>query len=76
MVNRLSFNKLQLRHDIRDDDASSSRADTPGSEPSDVSEEVESALQPSRLKALTPGLGQCDVLTEEVRNWNIKLVGM
>uniref|UniRef100_A0A183I581 DDT domain-containing protein n=1 Tax=Onchocerca flexuosa TaxID=387005 RepID=A0A183I581_9BILA len=55
----------RLRHDIRDDDASSSRAGTPGSEPSDVSEEVEPALQPSRLKALTPGLGQCDVLTEE-----------
>ncbi|VDK83196.1 unnamed protein product, partial [Litomosoides sigmodontis] len=55
----------RLRHDIRDDDASSSRAGTPGSEPSDISEEVESALQPSRLKALTPGLGQCDVLTEE-----------
>ncbi|MCP9259133.1 hypothetical protein DINM_002101 [Dirofilaria immitis] len=56
---------VKLRHDIRDDDASSSRAGTPGSEPSDVSEEVEPALQPSRLKALTPGLGQCDVLTEE-----------
>uniref|UniRef100_A0AAF5PQ33 Bromodomain containing protein n=1 Tax=Wuchereria bancrofti TaxID=6293 RepID=A0AAF5PQ33_WUCBA len=55
----------RLRHDIRDDDTSSSRAGTPGSEPSDVSEEVEPALQPSRLKALTPGLGQCDVLTEE-----------
>nr|CDP99236.1 Bm7549 [Brugia malayi] len=53
------------KHDIRDDDTSSSRAGTPGSEPSDVSEEVEPALQPSRLKALTPGLGQCDVLTEE-----------
>ncbi|KAL4002295.1 Bromodomain family protein [Acanthocheilonema viteae] len=55
----------RLRHDIKDDDASSSRAGTPGSERSDVSEEVEPALQPSRLKALTPGLGQCDVLTEE-----------
>ncbi|EJD75925.1 bromodomain containing protein [Loa loa] len=55
----------RLRHDIRDDDTLSSRAGTPGSEPSDVSEEVEPALQPSRLKALTPGLGQCDVLTEE-----------
>uniref|UniRef100_A0A0N5D0Y7 Bromodomain adjacent to zinc finger domain protein 2B n=1 Tax=Thelazia callipaeda TaxID=103827 RepID=A0A0N5D0Y7_THECL len=55
----------RLRHDIKDEDVASSRAGTPGSEPSESSEEVESLLQPSRLKALTPGLGQCDVLTEE-----------
>lgn len=64
LFNSLSF--LQLKMEL--EETESSRAGTPGSMRSEGSDEREPSPIPvvHRLKALTPGLGQCDILTPQV----------
>lgn len=56
------------------EDAESSRADTPGSVRSEGSEERDVTPAPvvHKLKALTPGLGQCDILTPQEEEMSVE----
>ncbi|VDM39978.1 unnamed protein product [Toxocara canis] len=60
-----AHNTKKLKMEL--EDVESSRAGTPGSMRSEGSDEREPSPMPvvHRLKALTPGLGQCDILTPQ-----------
>uniref|UniRef100_A0A158R472 Bromodomain adjacent to zinc finger domain protein 2B n=1 Tax=Syphacia muris TaxID=451379 RepID=A0A158R472_9BILA len=65
--------ELERKHKHENEDGNGSRSGTPGSTRSEGSEEHDTPLPViHRLKALTPGLGQCDVLTPEEEAMSIE----